>query len=113
MGADLGHRLPETGQERVQYRDWRPRGDTGPLVKGCLPKVLEPDREVFSHPGRDVTVDAAHSGHLVAHPFRLQHVADVEVVKPGFVAMTQAVRCQSGAQGAPGGDRHGLGGLLA
>jgi hypothetical protein len=57
MGADLGHRLPETGQERVQYRDWRSRGDTSPIVQGCLPEFLQPGGEI-SYPGRDVAVDA-------------------------------------------------------
>jgi len=112
MGADLV-RLPERRQECVQDPDWRVRGDARPVAERGLPKLLQSGREGFAHARGDVTVDAAHSGYLMAHALRLQDVTNAQVVQPGLVAVAQAVRCQTGTKRKPGGNRHGLGGLLA
>jgi hypothetical protein len=51
MGADLGRRHPETGQERVQDPDRRPHGDPGPFVASGLPKLLQPGLRSSRIPG--------------------------------------------------------------
>jgi hypothetical protein len=64
------------------------------LTKRTRPPLLQGILQRSPHGWADVSVDAVHSWHLVAHTFGFQDLRYAVLVHPGLEAVSQAVRGQ-------------------
>ena len=81
------------------------RVDGRAVAKGFFPSGLESGCQVVAHPGRGVSVQAAHTWHLVAESLLGQDLRDAVLGHPGLVTVSQAMSGQVGLDREPAGER--------
>jgi hypothetical protein len=65
-----------TGQDNIQCRNHRSFREQYPLMERRFPQFLEAVPKLGTHTRRNMTINATHAGHLVAHPLGLKDIPD-------------------------------------
>jgi len=87
------------GDQLVEQRDGRARGDGGAVAERLFPPVLECLFEFVAHAVGHVGVQAAHAGDLVAETLFGEDLGDAVFGHPGLVPVPQAVHRQARLDG--------------